>query len=114
MPARYDSTVSVPHRSRQEARTACWRWIDARILTALGAAAAGTAQRSRKGRRAAPGHALSLYGDVKYPPGFTHVDYVNPDAPKGGFVRFGDLGTFDNLNPFILKGVSFVRFANSS
>lgn len=58
-------------------------------------------------------HALSLYGDVKYPPGFTHFDYVNPDAPKGGFVRFSDLGTFDNLNPFILRGVSFVRFANS-
>ena len=33
--------------------------------------------------------------------------------PKGGFVRYGDLGTFDNLNPFILKGVSFVRFSNS-
>ena len=32
----------------------------------------------------APSHALSLYGDVKYPPGFTHLDYVNPDAPKGG------------------------------
>ena len=62
---------------------------------------------------ASPEYALSLYGDVKYPPGFTHVDYVNPDAPKGGFVHFGDLGTFDNLNPFILKGVSFVRFSNS-
>ena len=61
----------------------------------------------------ASGYALSLYGDVKYPPGFTHVDYVNPEAPKGGFVRYGDLGTFDNVNPFILKGVSFVRFTNS-
>ena len=62
---------------------------------------------------AAPSHALSLYGDVKYPPGFTHFSYVDPDAPKGGLVRFGDLGTFDNVNPYILKGVSFVRFANS-
>lgn len=61
----------------------------------------------------AASHALSLYGDVKYPPGFTHVDYVNPDAPRGGSVRFGDLGTFDNVNPYILKGVSFVRFSNS-
>lgn len=74
------------------------------------------AQESGAGVGAAGGggrHALSLYGDVKYPPGFAYVDYVNPDAPKGGSVRYGDLGTFDNVNPFILKGVSFVRFANS-
>ena len=32
-------------------------------------------------------HALSLFGDVKYPAGFKHFDYVNPDAPKGGTVR---------------------------
>lgn len=68
---------------------------------------------SARAATAGASHALSLYGDVKYPPGFTHVDYVNPDAPKGGSVRFGDLGTFDNVNPFILKGVSFVRFTNS-
>lgn len=82
-------------------------------LAALGSAMAVPSTFARGAAGAAPSHALSLYGDVKYPPGFTHVDYVNPDAPKGGFVRFSDLGTFDNLNPFILKGVSFVRFANS-
>ena len=60
-----------------------------------------------------PSYALSLYGDVKYPKGFEHFDYVNPEAPKGGAVRYADIGTFDNLNPFILKGVSFVRYANS-
>jgi microcin C transport system substrate-binding protein len=63
---------------------------------------------------AAPSHGLSLFGDpLKYPPDFKHFDYVNPDAPKGGSVRFGDIGTFDNLNPFILRGVSFVRYSNS-
>jgi len=51
-------------------------------------------------------HALSLYGDVKYPPDFTHFDYVNPDAPKGGTVRDFTVGTsFDTFNPFVLKGV---------
>ncbi len=50
-------------------------------------------------------HGLSIYGELKYPPGFTHFDYVNPDAPKGGNVRLFSLGTYDNLNPFILKGV---------
>ena len=54
--------------------------------------------------KATSGHALSMYGDVKYGPGFTHFDYVNPNAPKGGDVRLAAIGTFDNLNPFILKG----------
>ena len=51
-------------------------------------------------------HGLSIYGDLKYGPGFKHFDYVNPDAPKGGDVRLAAIGTFDNLNPFILKGVA--------
>jgi microcin C transport system substrate-binding protein len=51
-------------------------------------------------------HALSLYGDIKYGPDFTHFDYVNPDAPKGGTVRDFTVGTsFDTFNPFVLKGV---------
>ncbi|MBN2323539.1 MAG: ABC transporter substrate-binding protein [Spirochaetes bacterium] len=51
-------------------------------------------------------HALSLHGDIKYSRGFSHFDYVDPDAPKGGTVRLAGIGTFDSLNPFILKGVS--------
>lgn len=51
------------------------------------------------------GHAASIYGDIKYGPNFKHFDYVNPDAPKGGFVKLASIGTFDSLNPFILKGV---------
>ena len=49
-------------------------------------------------------HGLSLFGDLKYGADFSHFDYVNPDAPKGGTVRYSAIGTFDNLNPFILKG----------
>jgi microcin C transport system substrate-binding protein len=43
-------------------------------------------------------HALSLFGDIKYPADFKHFDYVNPDAPKGGVARMISLGTFDNFN----------------
>lgn len=43
-------------------------------------------------------HALSLFGDIKYPADFKRFDYVNPDAPKGGTVRQILIGTFDNLN----------------
>ncbi len=54
---------------------------------------------------AAPSHCLTLYGECKYKAGFTNFEYVNPDAPKGGAVKLAETGTFDNLNPFILKGV---------
>ncbi|MCK4923654.1 MAG: ABC transporter substrate-binding protein [Spirochaetes bacterium] len=50
-------------------------------------------------------HAIALHGDVKYGPDFKHFDYVNPNAPKGGTVRLATTGTYDSLNPFILKGV---------
>jgi len=43
-------------------------------------------------------HALSLFGDVKYPVDFKHFDYVNPSAPKGGVARMISIGTFDNFN----------------
>jgi microcin C transport system substrate-binding protein len=53
-------------------------------------------------------HGLSTFGDLKYPAGFKHFDYVNPNAPKGG--RFATYGgppnSFDSFNPFILKGDS--------
>lgn len=56
---------------------------------------------------AAPQHALTLYGEKpKYPADFTHFDYVNPDAPKGGMLRQAGFGSFDSLNPFINKGVA--------
>jgi microcin C transport system substrate-binding protein len=46
-------------------------------------------------------HALSLFGNVKYPADFARFDYVNPDAPKGGVVRQIMIGTFDNFNPAV-------------
>jgi microcin C transport system substrate-binding protein len=51
-------------------------------------------------------HGLSLFGELKYPEGFKHFDYVNAQAPKGGTVRLGSQGTFDNFNEVIagLKG----------
>ncbi|CDL01086.1 putative oligopeptide transporter subunit; periplasmic-binding component of ABC superfamily transporter [Magnetospirillum gryphiswaldense MSR-1 v2] len=54
--------------------------------------------------RAQPQHGLAMHGTLKYPSDFTHFDYVNPDAPKGGELRLADQGPFDSLNPFITKG----------
>ena len=54
---------------------------------------------------AAQSHGIAMHGDPKYEAGFLHLDYVNPDAPKGGELQRAVTGTFDNLNPFIIKGV---------
>ncbi|MBP7721268.1 MAG: ABC transporter substrate-binding protein [Alphaproteobacteria bacterium] len=51
-----------------------------------------------------PVAALTMHGTPKYGPGFTHMDYTNPSAPKGGTLRLHAIGTFDSLNPFIIKG----------
>ncbi|MBL0319394.1 MAG: ABC transporter substrate-binding protein [Alphaproteobacteria bacterium] len=51
-------------------------------------------------------HGLSMFGELKYPANFSHFDYVNPHAPQGGGIVLDALGSFDNLNPFILKGSS--------
>jgi len=49
-------------------------------------------------------HGLSLAGPLKYGPDFKNLDYVNPNAPKGGEIKLSALGGFDNLNPYISKG----------
>ncbi|WPD24263.1 MAG: extracellular solute-binding protein [Candidatus Electrothrix scaldis] len=49
-------------------------------------------------------HGVSLDGSLKYPAGFDHFDYVDPNAKKGGLLTLHDIGSFDKLNPFTLKG----------
>lgn len=51
-----------------------------------------------------PTHGIATFGDLKYPANFTHFDYVNPNALKGGVVKLADFGSYDNFNPFIIKG----------
>jgi len=53
--------------------------------------------------RAEPQHALAMIGEPQLLADFTHFPYVNPDAPKGGKLRFGVVGTFDGLNPFVIR-----------
>jgi microcin C transport system substrate-binding protein len=52
------------------------------------------------------GHGIAMHGEPKYGPDFTHFDYLNPHAPKGGTLRLGAQGTFDSFNSFIAKGNS--------
>jgi microcin C transport system substrate-binding protein len=81
----------------------------AALTPALGATtnlSATTPALAQAGAEPAWRHALSLFGDIKYPAGFKRFDYVNPDAPKGGTVRQISVGTFDNFNYAVagLKG----------
>ena len=53
-----------------------------------------------------PEHGLAMHGELKYPADFSHFDYTNPQAPKGGTLKLGVVGdNFDSFNPFIIKGV---------
>jgi len=68
-----------------------------------------------QGNAAFAAHAFSLYDTPKYPAGFNHFDYVNPDAPKGGelFLANPDRrSSFDKFNPYSLKGVAAAGVSN--
>ena len=80
------------------------------LLTVAAPALVGIAPSfARAQSQPAPGadtwrHGLSLFGDLKYPEGFKHFEYVNPNAPKGGVVRLSREGSFDSLNFAVSKG----------
>jgi len=86
-------------------RSSALRLTAALLVLAVALALAQVVGVQGAGPRVTTGHGLSIHGDLKYGPGFKHFEYANPDAPKGGDVRLAAIGTFDNLNPFILKGV---------
>jgi peptide/nickel transport system substrate-binding protein len=55
---------------------------------------------------ALPRHAIAMHGAPQLPPDYQHMPYANPDAPKGGRLIQGIHGTFDSLNPLIVKGIA--------
>ncbi|RVL45447.1 ABC transporter substrate-binding protein, partial [Sinorhizobium meliloti] len=57
------------------------------------------------GALAAPVHAIAMHGEPALPADFKHFPYVNPQVKKGGKIAYGVVGTFDSLNPFILKSM---------
>jgi len=76
-----------------------------RFLAGAGAAAALLRLRPAQAQGEVwKAHAIAMHGEPKYGPGFPHFDYVRPDAPRGGAVRFATTGTYDSFNPWILKG----------
>ena len=57
-------------------------------------------------------HAIAMHGLPKYGLEFQHLEYVNPNAPKGGKVIFSSTGSYDSFNPFILKGTAAAGIGN--
>ncbi|EMP55481.1 peptide ABC transporter periplasmic peptide-binding protein [Marinobacter santoriniensis NKSG1] len=54
-----------------------------------------------------PQHGIAMHGEPKYPKGFSHFDYVNPDAPKGGTLKLSVYANgYDSFNPFDIKGIA--------
>ncbi|MGC8119004.1 extracellular solute-binding protein [Marinobacter sp. VGCF2001] len=54
-----------------------------------------------------PAHGIAMHGELKYPEGFSHFDYVNPEAPKGGQLKLSVVANgFDSFNPFVIRGIS--------
>ena len=89
------SELAMPDRSCPQCQ--CRRGL-ASFLVACGLIFAAPCTSNAK-------HAIAMHGEPALPPGFTAFRYVNPDAPKGGRLIQGVLGTFDSLNPFIVKGL---------
>jgi len=75
------------------------------VIAALAAhAALAEGEGAMQGDNVTRSHGYSYFGDLKYPADFTHFDYVNPDAPKGGEISLDAAGTFDSMNPYSRKG----------
>jgi peptide/nickel transport system substrate-binding protein len=85
--------------------TVCGR-IRLRVLACAALALGVATFASFHGAEAAESHALAMHGAPALPPNFMHMPYANPDAPKGGRLVWSVLGTFDSLNPQIVRGIA--------
>jgi microcin C transport system substrate-binding protein len=74
------------------------------IARAIGLVAALTLALPAGAQEVIRAHGISPFGGLKYPAGFPHLDYVNPDAPKGGEISLWAFGGFDSLNPYTIRG----------
>ncbi len=63
--------------------------------------------------RAGESYAIAMHGAPALPADFSHMPYANPDAPKGGRLVEGLLGTFDSLNPLIVRGAAVQQIRGS-
>ncbi len=94
------SHVGVRTADRPDARP--WLVAGLGMLVLAGWAVAAQAQETEQ--TVIKAHGISTFGDLKYPADFQHLDYVNPEAPKGGEIAEWAFGGFDSMNPYSVKG----------
>lgn len=90
-------------RTRPSTRPSLSRWIAVPLLVATSLAAPSLAQEDA-GADLTVTHGVSTFGTLRYEPDFEHLDYVNPDAPRGGEFSFAWSGSFDSLHPYTRQG----------
>lgn len=74
------------------------------VVSAIGLAVIFGAMSLRADEAITKTHGFNFFGELKYPADYKHLDYVNPDAPKGGEISIWTMGTFDSFNPYTRKG----------
>ncbi len=85
-----------------ETRRGLWRGMAVAALSV--GLAVGFSGALRAADAVITAHGISTFGDLKYAADFAHLDYVNPDAPKGGEISEWTSGGFDSMNPYTVKG----------
>jgi peptide/nickel transport system substrate-binding protein len=99
-----ESVSQTQSNPRTKRRFSACRCITALLCGLLGFSLPGLI--SHDGAAAAESYAIAMHGAPALPASFTHMPYANPDAPKGGRLVQGILGTFDSLNPLIVRGLA--------
>lgn len=95
-----------PARSLALSRSApLWRtWVAGSLMMGAAVLAAGALRAQEAGVTVS--HGYNYFGELKYGPDFAHLDYVNPDAPKGGEISISAQGSFDSMNPYSREGLA--------
>jgi len=100
---KYQRQTAKAVAATQSAQTSKWAMLLAGSILAIGAA---TFARADGHETIIESHGYTNFGELKYPADMTHLDYVNPDAPKGGEISIAAQGTFDTFNNFAREGAS--------
>jgi len=92
-------------KSRVQTKVVCTSKLRNIVLgSAIGLAVIFGAMSLRADEAITKTHGFNFFGELKYPADYKHLDYVNPDAPKGGEISIWTMGTFDSFNPYTRKG----------
>jgi peptide/nickel transport system substrate-binding protein len=107
-PGHHSYAKALQNRSESKSRgpMLVFRRISARAIVSVIMASLTLGLHGVQSAAAAESYAIAMHGAPALPADFTHMPYVNPDAPKGGRLAWGILGTFDSLNPLIVRGLA--------